>query len=257
MLNVPFIKPNEYNKITDLVMYVGQNCILKFNVILNYEGKDGSSIENFHKEFQYYSKKYSANQYTISRKFEYYLSLENAFTNDIGFKEIIYIGVCEIIMFKMLLKSAMDWFFDSQYSDMYANKDGRLVLMKSMPPKRVVLRSKYIEIEPMVYIDQLDNSDFGVRIYLNSETNYTEIPFNRLCGLYYIIDSFDLYQSAITLINYLQRPELGTNLTSYVEGTKYEDARIKDQTPTQKSGRFIEENNVFKQRRNKLEDSLG
>ena len=57
MLNVPFIRVNEYNKISDLVMFIGQNCVLKFNVILNSEGKDGR-IENFHKEYQYYSKKY-------------------------------------------------------------------------------------------------------------------------------------------------------------------------------------------------------
>lgn len=251
----PFIRMTQYNKISDLVMTVGQNCVLKFNVVLNYEGKDGN-IENFHKEFQYYSKRFSANQYTISRKFEYYLSLENSHPNDIGFKESIYIGVCEIMMFKFMIKSVMDWFFDPQYSDMYGNKDGRLVLMKSISPKRVVLRGKYVEIEPMVYIDQYESSDFGVRIYLNSDTNYTEIPFNRLCGLYYIIDSFNLYESAITLINYLQRPDLGTNLTSYIEGTKYEDIKISEQTPIQRSGRYID-NNIFKQKRKKLEDSLG
>lgn len=254
MLNTPFIHASEYNKISDLVMFIGQNCVLKFNVILNYESKDGG-IENFHKEFQYYSKKNCVNQYTINRRFDYYLTLENQYANDIGFKESIIIGNTEMIMFKFLLKSAMDWFMDSRYSDMYANKDGVLIMVNPQSAKKVVLRSKYVEIEPIVYVDQDGNYDFGIRLYLNSDTNYTELSFNRLCGLYYVIDTMNLYQSAITLINYLQRPEFGTNLTSYVEGTRYENApRLIEK---QKSGRYIEETNVFKQRTNKLEDSLG
>ena len=252
MLNVPFIRVNEYNKISDLVMFIGQNCVLKFNVILNSEGKDGR-IENFHKEYQYYSKKYDTNQYTISRKFDYYLTIENQFASEIGFKESIIIGINEMMMFKLLLKSAINWFMDSQYSNMYANKDGKLVLVNPQTPKRAVFKSKYIEIEPIVYISQEDSYDFGVRMYLNSETNYTELSFNKLCGLYYIIDSLNLYQAAITLINYLQRPEFGTNLISYVEGTKYENT---SKMPSQKSGRYIQEINVFNQKRNKLEDSL-
>lgn len=252
----PFINVADYNKITDTIMTIGSNCVLKFNVILNSENKNTGEVENFHKEFQYYSKRFSKNQYSIFRKFDYFLSIENYVPNDNGFRETIQIGVCEITMAKYLLNSVMEWFLNPDYKDLYSNKDGRLVITREISPKKVFLRSKYIEIEPIVYIDADNNTDIGVRMYLNSETNYCEMSFSRFCGLHYMIDSFNLYESAIILINYIQRPELGTNLISFIDNNPLDLRKESTGNHTNKVGRRIENNNVFTKKQN-LEDSLG
>lgn len=233
-------------------MFLGKNAVLKFNVYLNYE-HDKFGLQNFHKEYQYYNNRLGRDQFTISRQFDYALSVENISSsteNDI--KETILIGICEMSMFKMLLNAGMEWFTNPRYNNLYANKDGKLVLIEQVQPRRIFCRSKYIEIEPIVYVDKNSVYDLGVRMYLNSETNYVEMNLSRFCGLHYIIDTFNMYQAAITLINYLQRPEFGTNLVSFSSGGIVTDNQKEERMPAQKTGRKI---NVFTEKR-KLEDSL-
>lgn len=248
----PFIHVSDYNKISDTIMYLGKNVVLKFNVYLNYENEKYGQ-QNFHKEYCYYNNRLGKDQYTIMRYFDYAMTIENTSQSaDNDIREVIQIGVCEMSMMKMLLHAGMEWFTNPQYSELYSNKDGKLVMMEQVQPRRIFCRSKYIEIEPIVYVDSNLTYDFGIRMYLNSETNYVEMSLSRYCGLHYMMDTINLYQAAITLINYLERPEFGTNLTSF--SNNYNSDGTKEQKiPVQKTGR--KPINVFAEKRN-LEDSL-
>ena len=68
----------DYDKITDDMMYLGNNINLRFNVLLS---KKNSSIDNsrrfFHSEYRYESK-YDDTQVavTIKRCFSYYMSID-------------------------------------------------------------------------------------------------------------------------------------------------------------------------------------
>lgn len=251
-----FIKVGDYNKITDVVMHVTNNCLLKFSVLLNKKDKRTNNLDNFHKEYKYYSRTNHKDQYTISRDFEYYLSLDNIYPDENGYKESIIIGICEITMMQFLINAAVDWFSKPEFSNMYANKDGKLVIVQSVSPKKAIFRTKYIEIEPIVYIDTSNVYDLGVRMYLNSETNYVEMPLSRLLGLQYIINRFDLYQAAVALINYIERPELGTNLVNFSDSRECTmEEKIESSIPNtnMRNGRKI---SIFEKKQT-LGDSLG
>lgn len=241
MIN-PLIKVTDYNKLSDTVMQLGNNCQLKFNVLLSLGNKNNGGMQSFHSEYSFYDSRYGSDRYYIYRTFKYYLSIE--LSGEI--RESVNIGINEMTLFKMMVNSALEWFTNSEYSDLYATKNNRLVLTKAIEPKHITVSYKgYIEMEPMVYVYPTGETDFGVRIYLNSDTIYTEIPLSTFLGLHYIINSIDMYQCAIGLLNYLQRPELGTNLyqnTNAMDMTtkNYEVVKEESQKSYNKSGRKIE-----------------
>ena len=69
-----------------------------------------------------------------------------------------------------------------------------------------------IVLEPVIcsYNDQYAP---GIRLYI-SETNYTDMTIDKYMGLLYLIENINMYQSAQLMINYIQRPEFGTNMYS-------------------------------------------
>ena len=50
----------------------------------------------------------------------------------------------------------------------------------------------------------------GIRLTLDDSSTFVDITLDRLMGLYYTISCFNMYQAALLLLNYLQRPEIGT-----------------------------------------------
>ena len=62
---------------------------------------------------------------------------------------------------------------------------------------------KNVKIEPTVVTLWNDSLVEGVRMYLNSDNNFIDIPSDRLMGLIYIIGSIDLFSAAQNLINFL------------------------------------------------------
>ena len=252
-MNSPFIKVTDYNRLSDVVMYLSKNCVLKFNVMLYNNIKD--YISSFHSEFRVFDSKFNSDRYYLNRRFKYYLSIETIGTE---LKSSIPISVNEMTMCQMMMNSALEWFTSNEYSDLYAVKNNRLVLTRAVEPKHMICSGKMLKIEPMVFVDYMDNTDFGVRLYLDSEDVYCEMSMNTFLGLQYTINSIDLYQCAIGLINYLQRPELGTNLTAsdtYIDKTNKYSEEVKEESVRSfnKTGRKINTNsNCFKKDINNL-----
>ena len=73
-----------------------------------------------------------------------------------------------------------------------------------------MLHGKRLEFIPIV-LNYENEQMRGVRVTLNNYDNYNDISFDQFLGLKYIIDSFDMYGNAVSLLNYLGRPEFGTN----------------------------------------------
>lgn len=253
MIN-PLIRIDEYNRVSDVLLYIGKNMVVKFNVQLSNYNKDTKKMEPFHKEYKYYDARVGSDRYTIHRSFGYYISIENCIANDDGIKEIVKVGVCEITLMKMMLNSGLEWFTNSEYKDLYGKRDGKLVINKQIEPKHISLQGKYVEIEPIVFVSYMGDYDFGVRLYLNSDTNYVEMPLNTYCGLQYTFESVNLYQSALGVLAYLEKPEPGSNLVSFSEGyERYSDVVRECKQPNKnKIGRKIG-GNVFT-KNNHLDD---
>lgn len=210
------IDPIEYfkvDKISDDVYALGPNVILKFSVSLS--KTSNGTRHHFHKEYEYRSSSNATTLVTIKRSFDYYLSLENMQKDSNGNKVFIRIGPSEYMMFKKGLEIAISWFTDKKYEKLFASDRGKLVLVNPIPNFVVssLPMDKYLELVPIIIDRGMANADKepGVRIYLSSDSQFIDINLDRLMGLYYIVSSFNMYQAALEIVNYLERPALGTN----------------------------------------------
>ena len=216
------IEDERYDKISDDLYIIGSNVVLRFNVSLS---KNNDNIRNyFHKEYEYTSKYSNANTLiTIRRSFDFFLSIENFKKDDItGIKEYIRIGIQEIMLLRYKLREVLRWFTDKEFENLFGKK-GRKLLILGRVEKICIDRlsmDKYLEFEPVV-CDFETESVPGVRIYLSSENNYADMSVDRFMGLYYLLESINMYESAQLMLNYLGRPENGTNLVSF-SGQEYE-----------------------------------
>ena len=116
-----------------------------------------------------------------------------------------------IFVFK--LNQVTEWFTAANNRGLFAKKDGKIIMVGGAQPIKVLLSfDNYIEFEPSIL--NLDNGDqlIGVRMYLNSDRETLFIDINKFLAFKYFIENFNMYQSAQLMINYLQRPDLGTDI---------------------------------------------
>ncbi len=201
----------KYEKISDNIMIIANRVILKMNVGLSYYINENKRI-NFHREVEYYSQKANKNLINIKRQFDYYLSIEHTET-----KDFIRIGITDIIKLRYALDEAYKFFTDPRYSNIYAKKDGELIMLSRPSPIIIsgLSMDKYLQFEPCIFVNFRGESERGLRMFLSSSNTYCDISINRLEGFKYIIDSINLFEAAQNMINYIERPERGYNLYTF------------------------------------------
>lgn len=202
---------NNYEKITDDLMWLSKNWMLRFCVVLN-KKSDKFGRQNYHKEVGYYKQdNYCVN---INRSFDYYLSFDCTVKDLNGMKDSISIRVTDMYVLKFKLNLVAEWFTAEHNQGLFAKKDGRIFMPTSTNPIRIcgLMFDKYIEFEPSIL--DLDNGSqlVGVRIYMNSATNSLFMDISKFLGFKDFIDTFNMYQSAQLMLNYLQRPAPGSNM---------------------------------------------
>lgn len=203
----------DYEKISDLCMWLSNEYVLKFNVELNKRNTKYGK-QNYYKEFGYIAD--NEFRVNIARDFNYYLSIESIKRAIDGSKLQLRIGINDIYFFKHKLQEVVAWFTSREYKSLFVKKDGRIIIPVRVEPIIVdIMFNNYIEFEPAIIT--LDNQEqiIGVRIYLNSDAISFFMNVNTLLSFAYFIDTFNMYQSAQLLLNYLGRPENGTNYNEF------------------------------------------
>lgn len=197
-------------KFTDDIMIIANRVLLRMNISLSRYSNDNKRI-NYHSEIEYYSQKANMNLITIRRNFDYYLSIEHIIN-----KDYIRIGVTEIGKLQYILHEAYKFFIDPKYKHLFVKKDGELIMYMKVDP--VIMtglpQDKYLRFEPCIYTNFRGEAERGMRMFLSSMDSYCDIPINRFEGFMYIIDNINIFQSAQIMLNYIERPEIGTNLYS-------------------------------------------
>lgn len=203
---------SSYEKFTDDIMIIANRVMLRMNISLTYYTSENKRI-GFHREIEYYSSKANTNLINIKRNFDYYLSIEHVIT-----KDFIRIGVPEMMKVQYALHEAYKFFTDSKYANLYAKTNDDLIIYSRVDPIIVsgLPQDKFLQFEPCVYTDFRGDPQRGLRMYLSSMESYCDISINRLEGFIYIMDNINLFQSAQTMLNYIERPDFGTNLYSYI-----------------------------------------
>ena len=247
MINPIEIDYIDYEKITDDLYMIGQNLILRFNVSLAKKTNNGERY-HFHHEFKYDTDKYTSQKYlaSIKRSFDYFLSIENIKDEGYG-KDYVMIGVQNIYSVQSKFKEATKWFMSEEFRNLFVMKKNKMVMIGN--PEPIIINNlplqKVIVLEPVIcsYNDQYAP---GIRLYI-SETNYTDMTIDKYMGLLYLIENINMYESAQLMINYLQRPEFGTNMYSSsreqymgIEKNSFASGGVKREIKPKRQGSFFD-----------------
>ena len=199
----------DYEKISDVLMFLSKDISLCFNVSLAYKKADGTR-SHYHKEYVYSSKYINkGNVVSIKRNFNYYLSID---VRD-DFNNSVMITPANMIALKMKMKIVYNWM-----STLFKYVDDKLIISGTWKENILYLnRTSTLKFEPNVCIYEDGTYKEGVRIYINDESLFFDLDIDRFMELYYIVDTIDMYQNAIILLNYIAPKEYGNNL-SYING---------------------------------------
>lgn len=200
----------EYEQISDDLMILdSSSASLRFNVKLYSRSANGSA-ESFHKEFKYDSKFTNRSVgYSIRRNFTYFLSINGlkTYTSQMP----LLITISDMLLFKAYITNAYKWITSM---DTYAIKNNQLIIKGQYEPiTMMTIYNKTISFEPTIITKMNDLKTQGIRMTIDNEW-VINIDANKFAGMIYLIDSIDMYNAALTLINYLPRPEFGVNIIS-------------------------------------------
>ena len=202
---------DNYEKITDELMWLSKDWMLKFTVILNRK-TDKFGRQNYHKEVGYYKdNNYCVN---INRSFDYFLIIESNTKDYNGIKDSVSIRATDMYVLKFKLNAVAEWFTAEHNQGLFAKKDGKIFMPRSVNPIKItgLMFDKYLEFEPSILTLENGEQMIGVRMYINSDVNSVFMEISRFLGFKDFIETFNMYQSAQLMLNYLQRPEYGENL---------------------------------------------
>lgn len=201
-----------YDRLSDDLLYLGSNTILRFNVSLaKANSKDGTRV-SYHKEYKYPSNKYIDADFAITmrRSFEYYLSIDKLDARESS----VMIRVQDILLLRMKLKEVSMWFSNGTFEII----QGEIKIVKRPVPIIIdcLAGNKMIMFEPIVVVWETTNEQQqGVRMTLSESSAYVDMNITNFFGFVYLIDTIDMYNAAQNLVNYLGRPPLGSNLIEF------------------------------------------
>lgn len=198
------IQYEEYDKISDEVLYLGSYLYLRMNVSLSSKNQD--QRYHFHKEYKYDSS--YGDLRSIKRSFTYYLTLEKTDIRSSG----IMIRPQDMIVVREQLNKVSLWFG----GDTFGLKDKKELIVRQKKKSIIInglANQKYIQFDPVVLVyENTREQTPGVRITLGDPSIFTDISADKFFALHYTLSDFNMYLSAQLLVNYLGRPDFGTNL---------------------------------------------
>lgn len=207
----------DYDTISDKLYFLGNSIYLNFVVKLSKKDKEGNR-KHYHSEYEYNSSYLNTRHgYTIKRDFDYYFTIEN---HSLGI--YIQIRMENMLRLQTVLKHVASILMEEK---IWAIKNAKLILKGTIEPIQIPLpMDKWISFEPTVI--QYDNGQFakGVRITYSQVDLFSDINIDQYMGLTYLLSTFNMYQSAISLINYLGWNDYGTNLITFINDQNNDEA---------------------------------
>lgn len=235
----------DYDKLSDDVLYLGSKLYLRMNVSLSNK-QDPDMRHHFHREYSYDSKYSKTRLMSMKRSFDYYLSFDKT-----DLRNIVIIRPQDMIVLQRALTRVVLWFEDKEKNAFYV-RSKKLIVKKQQPILvEGLAMNGYIEFQPIVILSENDNKQQtpGLRLTLGKEDCFADITIDKFYGLLYTINTIHMYEAAQNLLNYLGRPDFGTNLTEmdFVDVNKKEDtitgAKENRSIPNQKPKSFFDKVN--------------
>lgn len=202
----------EYDRITDILMYLSSSFTLNFNVILSKKDKSGSR-SFFQYETEYGSKFIGTDKgRSIKRIMQFFFTIDNKkdFTNSFMMRlQDVYLitTIIEKRLFPLIFGERR----------VYKIIEKQLVIVDKVDPILYAQSEyKFLLFEPIVY--QYENKTYkeGVRISVNSKFDTIDMDIDKFLGFYYLLKTTDMYTAAATLINFVKLPPHGINVYSQI-----------------------------------------
>lgn len=196
----------DYDRITDTLIYLSDNITLNFTVNLAKKAKDGSR-SFFHYETEYQSKYIGTNNArAIKRLMVFYFVIDNK--NDFGNGFIIR-PQDAIMITKIIEDKVFPMYFGPDR--VFKIIDNKLVVTNYNKILYTQSEYKFLAFEPLVCSYE-DGYKDGIRITINSD--YVDIDIDKFMGLYYILKNTDMYGAACSLVNYVKSAPYAVNVYS-------------------------------------------
>ena len=199
-----------YAKLQDFIAYLGNNAILRMNVLLYHTPKNATYRDYYHREYQYTDKTGELSRKVV-RFIDGFLTVENyKAVNNI--KESISLRGRDLQLLKMTLVPKLIYIIENA-AKIYENRDGKIYVNDKDLQLKVDCGQKSLVFKPGVVKDEDDVLNPCIEMYLNSYENMSSLKFNYVYELIYIINTFNIYTYASTMVNYFGNP--GMNFNSY------------------------------------------
>lgn len=210
----------KYSKIQDILLYFG-DLVVKMNVVL-YKDISKKGKVNFHRETEYMNPNTLTIDRNITRSYDCFLTIENIapiVVNGKSIKDKLCVRGGDIYLFKMAIaKKIFDMISDP---DRYGLDDrGKLSIVKQCSGIgwNIGMNGTLDFIPGIKYSTYTQESYPCVDIIMNNNpNNVSKVYLSQMYEFLHILDSISLHQYASELINYLGRPDYGTNMYSMID----------------------------------------
>lgn len=199
----------DYKRIVDRgIFYLDRNYTMNFTVELE------KNERSYHSEFGYHQKdgKFSVGIY---RTINYYLSIESWQKDQSGNRNDIRVNQDNFYQFLIATRAAMNWLISKDNASLFIRtKDGNIAINHAVEP--IIVNGIYdntkLELSPAVFTNPNNGiQEAGIFIYINNASEPIFLSAKRFVNFQYFIENFNMYNTAQNMINYLGRPENGTN----------------------------------------------
>lgn len=206
-----------YSKIKSTLAWLSNNIIIKMNVGLYRNTKRGGRVL-YHSETQYYDNRAKESVINMEINVDPYLTIESLKAIN-GEKEYIQIKSADMIQLRFILDNIITLYRD-KFNDIFYIEKGVYKINNTLMPDIIY---NFTYGKEIIFSPSLVNSELadgtqrtdGVITMRLSRVSSVDMNLSKLYEFREILN-INLYTYGQALLNYLQRPEYGTELKSVV-----------------------------------------
>lgn len=201
-----------YNKIRSTFCWLPNNLIVRVNTSLYRNTKSGGRT-SYHSEIKYFNQRANDSCVNIDLHVDTFISIEPLKSS--GDKDICYIRSQDIIQMRNILDDII-FKYNTKYSDIFYIEDGVYKINKSILEDQYY-KCSYGELFFVSNIIDKKNPQGGIdkigviTLKLSNKT-FSDLDLTSL-HLFREALNVNLFMYGQMMLNYLQRPENGTNIT--------------------------------------------
>ena len=188
---------NEYERVTDTLIWFNRDVCLRFNVQLASKDVKGNR-KFFYKEWKFDSKyRDTGDVVSVKRDIRSFLTIDNIRDNNLG----IMIERGDLPMLRAKVNEAASWITSRKDVFGFVGKDRqRLQVMADVHCEMNVGNRSGLMFEPIVLTYENSSQEPGIRMSMGDTKNFVDISVKVFMDFYELLRTFDMYGAACAVI---------------------------------------------------------